>query len=176
MVLIKKIIDLDIDEDIEKMENITIRYASRGIITRKNGDIGIFYMKNKKLYKLPGGGNEGNESFEDTFTREVLEETGCKIEILKCMGYTEELKSHVNFIQISYIYVGKVLEETKKLTLTKKEEVAGGEFIWMSPQQAITMLKDLYNKLKISKFEDNYQQKFVIKRDYKILEEYINNK
>lgn len=34
---------------------------------------------NKGLYVLPGGGVEENESLEDAFCREVLEETGLKV-------------------------------------------------------------------------------------------------
>ena len=40
----------------------------------------------------------------------MLEETGCVVEILEELGITEEYKFQNNFKQISYIYVGKVIE------------------------------------------------------------------
>ena len=44
--------------------------------------IAIFYKSNKNEYKLPGGGMENDENPEEAFKREVLEETGCVVEIV----------------------------------------------------------------------------------------------
>ncbi len=48
---------------------------------------------------------EGNETKENCFKREVLEETGCNVEIISYMGFTEEIKSKMNFIQTSHVFV-----------------------------------------------------------------------
>lgn len=65
------------------MLNPVIRNGARGIVIRQDGKIAIFYKSNKKQYKLPGGGIENNETPEIAFKREVLEETGCNVEIIK---------------------------------------------------------------------------------------------
>ena len=64
-----------------------------------------------------------HENPEDAFYREVAEETGCKVEIIKYLGVTEEYKYKNNFKQISYIFVSKVIEDTQKLNLTQKEKL-----------------------------------------------------
>ena len=112
--LICKITDQDIGETPIEMKNPRLRLGARGIVIREDGKIAVFNKSNKNEYKLPGGGLEGEEEPEEAFKREVLEETGCEVEIIERIGTAEEYKSLDNFKQISYIFVGKVLKDTKK--------------------------------------------------------------
>ena len=79
MNLICKLTDTDIGEKYIETENPQLRLASRGIVIRYDGKIAVFNKSNKNEYKLPGGGVEDDEIPEETFKREVLEETGCII-------------------------------------------------------------------------------------------------
>lgn len=97
--------DKDIGQEPIEMNKHELRLSSRGIVIREDGKIAIFNKSNKNEYKLPGGGIEGNESPEEAFKREVLEETGCVVKIIKKLGTTEEYKSLTNFKQISNIFV-----------------------------------------------------------------------
>ncbi len=173
MELICKIMDEDIGEVSVKMDNPRLRLGARGIVVREDGKIAVFNKSNKNEYKLPGGGLEGEEKPEEAFKREVLEETGCKVEIIKKLGTTEEYKSLNNFKQISYIFVGKVLEDTKQLNVTEKEKDEGAKLIWETPEKALELIIDSYDKLIASKYESVYNTKFVVLRDRKILEKYI---
>lgn len=173
MDLIARITDKEIGEEIVNYEGLLTRVASRGIVLNDNDEIAIFYKKNKNEYKLPGGGMEENETKEECFKREVLEETGCNVEIITYMGYTEEIKSKMNFIQTSHVFISKVVNDTKKLHLTQKETDEGGELIWLSPQVALKSISKCFNELVASKYDSVYSTKFIIKRDKAILEEYI---
>ena len=173
MELICKIMDEDIGEVSVKMDNPRLRLGARGIVVREDGKIAVFNKSNKNEYKLPGGGLEGEEKPEEAFKREVLEETGCKVEIIKKLGTTEEYKSLNNFKQISYVFVGKVLEDTKQLNVTEKEKDEGAKLIWETPEKALELIIDSYDKLIASKYESVYNTKFVVLRDRKILEKYI---
>ena len=51
------------------------RPASRGLII-ENGKVLLTYEKNTDVYMSPGGGREGNETFEDCCIREIREESG----------------------------------------------------------------------------------------------------
>ena len=113
MNLICKITDNDLGLEYNGIENPSLRLGARGIVIRDDGKIAIFNKSNKNEYKLPGGGIEGNEEPKEAFKREVLEETGCVVEILEELGTTEEYKLQNNLKQISYIYVGKVLISKK---------------------------------------------------------------
>lgn len=174
MELICKITDLDIGEELLKMKNPRLRLAARGIVIREDGKIAVFNKSNKNEYKLPGGGIEGEENPEIAFKREAMEETGCEVEIIKELGTTEEYKSLNNFKQISYVYVGKVIKDTKQLHVTEKEKDEGAKLLWETPQKALELITECYNNLIASKYESVYSTKFIVLRDRKILEKYIN--
>ena len=174
MNLICKVTDNDIGEKYEELENPRIRLGARGIIIREDGKIAIFNKSNKNEYKLPGGGIENNESPEEAFKREVLEETGCIVEITDKLGVVEEYRCAINFKQISHIFVGKVIEDTKQLHVTEKEKEEGARLLWETPEKALELIKDCYGKLVDSKYESVYITKIIVVRDRKILEYYLN--
>lgn len=176
MDLICKITDGNIGEKTIKMENPKLRLGARGIVVRDDGKIAVFNKSNKNEYKLPGGGIEEKENKEEAFKREVLEETGCEVEIVDFLGTTEEYKSQNNFKQISYIFVGKVIKDTNHLSVTKKEKDEGAKLLWEAPEEALKLIKECFDKLVPSEYSSIYSTKFVVLRDRKILEYYINNK
>lgn len=173
MELICKITDSDIGELPIEMENPRLRLAARGIVIREDGKIAVFNKSNKNEFKLPGGGLEGDEKPEIAFKREALEETGCEVEIIKELGITEEYKSLDNFKQISYVFVSKVIKDTKILNVTEKEKDEGAKLLWETPQKALELITESYNNLIASKYESVYTTKFIVLRDRKILEKYI---
>ena len=175
MNLICKLTDNDIGEQYIELENPKLRLGARGIVVRNDGKIAIFNKANKNEYKLPGGGIENDEAPEEAFKREVLEETGCIVEIIGKLGITEEYKSQTNFKQISNIFVGKVIQDTKQLNVTQKEKDEGARVLWETPQKALELITDCFGKLVKSDYESVYATKFVVLRDRKILEYYINN-
>ena len=168
-----KITDEDIGEVSKDMNNPRLRLGARGIAIREDGKIAIFNKSNKNEYKLPGGGIEDDENPEEAFKREVLEETGCKVEIINKLGTTEEYKTLDNFKQISYIFVGKVVEDTKQLNVTQKEKDEGAKLIWETPENALKVITESYDKLVASKYESVYHTRFIVLRDRKILEYYM---
>ncbi len=175
MNLICKITDKDIGEQYFETENPKLRLSARGIVVRDDKKIAVFNKDNKNEYKLPGGGIENDENPEEAFKREVLEETGCIVEIVQSLGITEEYKCQSNFKQISNVFVGKVIEDTKHLNVTQKEKDEGARLVWETPQKALELIKDCYGKLIKSNYESVYTTKFIVLRDRKILEYYIKN-
>lgn len=171
--LICKITDEDLGLDVLEMNNPRVRNAARGIVLRDDGKIAIFNKSIKNEYKLPGGGIENNESPEEAFKREVLEETGCYVEIIKKLGITEEYKTRDYYMQKSYVYIGKAVKDTNKLNVTEKEKDEGAKLIWEEPNRALELIKNCYEKLVASKYDSIYSTKFVVLRDRKILEYYL---
>lgn len=170
-----KLTDNDIGEQYIGLENPRVRLGARGIVVRNDGKIAIFNKSNKNEYKLPGGGIENDETPEEAFKREVLEETGCIVEIIEKLGVTEEYKSQINFKQISNVFVAKVIKDTKHLNVTQKEKDEGARLLWETPPKALELITDCFGKLVKSDYESIYATKFVVLRDRKILEHYINN-
>ena len=175
MSLLFKLTDEDFKLTPQEMNNFRIRLASRGIVLREDGKIALQNKSNKNEYKLVGGGMEENEIPQKAFQREVLEEAGCEIEIIQLLGTTEEYKAQSNFKQISYIFVGKVIEDTLQVNFTKKEKDEGAKLIWETPEKALELITDCYDKLVDSDYENVYATKFVVLRDRKLLEFYMNN-
>ena len=167
--------DNDFNLEIKEFNNPMIRYSARGIVYNDKNQIAILNKVNKNEYKLVGGGIEGDEDPTLAFKREVLEESGCKIKIDKCLGIFKEEKSKANFIQISYVYVAHVIEDTKHLNFTQKEIDEGSKFLWLDIKDAISIIKSCENNLKPSKYESVYHTRFVVRRDYEILKYYLYN-
>lgn len=172
--IICELTDKDIGENYSELVEPKIRLGARGIIRRSDGHIAIFNKSNKNEYKLPGGGIEGIEQPEDAFKREALEETGCVIDIVDNIGITEEYKAKQNFKQISYIFIGDVVEDKGNLNLTDIEVASGGRLLWETPARALDLITACYDNIVADDFSI-YITKFVVLRDRKILEYYINN-
>lgn len=173
---IKVIIDEDFGLKSIKLSKPKKRLASRGIVLRDDGKIAIFNKVAKNEYKLPGGGCEPGENPVDTFKREVLEETGCDVEVISELGYTEERKTLKNFQQISYVFVGKVVYDHRILNITEKEKAEGAKLIWVTVNEAFELITKCIEELKDSPYdadEDVYSTKFVVFRDKCILEHYL---
>lgn len=173
---IRILVDEDFGLKSVEYNNPKIRNGARGIIINSEGKIAVFNKVNKNEYKLPGGGIDDGETPEVAFERESLEETGCKIEIIKSLGIIEEHRSLDNFKQISYLFVAKVVNDYHKLSLTKKEKDEGSKLLWVDDIEALRLITNCYDNLKGSKYDNLYHSKFIVMRDRYILEYYINFK
>lgn len=173
---IRILIDEDFGLKSIPFNNPRIRYGARGIVIREDGKIAIFNKTNKNEYKLPGGGIDKEEDIKEAFKREVLEETGCNVEIIDTLGTIEEHKSLDNFKQISYLFVGKVIKDNNQLYLTEKEINEGAKVLWVDKEEGLNLITNCLNELKESKYENLYHSKFIVLRDKYILEYYLKNR
>lgn len=149
-----------------------VRIGARGIIINDSGKIAILFKQKKEEYKLVGGGIEQQEEPMIAFCREALEETGCKIKIIKNLGTIEEHKSQDNFKQISFVYVANVIEDTKETHFTEQEIGEQVKLLWCDLDDAISLIHDSENNLKSSPYDGPlsiYHTKFIVRRDLEIL-------
>ena len=166
--------DFDIKEKIN-VEKSSIRFGARGIVLNDEGKIAIIHKINKNEYKLPGGGIDENEDANIAFKRECEEEIASKVKIIKILGTAEEYKSQENFKQLSFVFVAKKILEYKENNLTEKEKDEGTEYLWLDKFDALEKMKKSLINLKESKYDSIYRTKFMVLRDIRILEYYINN-
>lgn len=82
----------------------------------------------------------------------------------------------MNFKQTSYVYIAKVIENTKVLHLTQKEIDEGSEICWFEPKETLDKICECYNNIKPSKYSSIYSTKIIIKRDMFILQKYLERK
>ncbi len=93
------------------------RLIARAILLDQNGNICLHYLHrddvfgNQWYYETPGGGIEANESIEEGLKRECLEETGCVIEIIACLGVIEDAYNLIGRKNENHYYLCRVLEK-----------------------------------------------------------------
>ena len=85
------------------------RPSVRGIILR-DGKIAMMHSIKYNYYKLPGGGMESGESYEETLIREVREESGLvvKPETIREFGYVRRIENgrfEDIFVQDNYYFI-----------------------------------------------------------------------
>lgn len=138
------------------------RVASRGIVF-KNDKMLAFLKQKTGQYKLPGGGREGEETPEETFTREVLEETGYTIKNIRKLGITKgnTQLSHV-FIAEADKYVGENPDDDEIAEDSKPIEVTPEEFL----EKCGAFLE---------KYKDSMIKYAISSRDYHIVKYYLEN-
>ena len=168
--------DKDFDLEEKELVNPKRRIGARGIVVNENGEIAIFNKQAKNEFKLPGGGIDEGEEPQDAFVREIFEETGCSIKEIECIGYIDEIQSQENFAQHSYVFISKVEKMGKELHLTQKEKDEKAQLLWLKPKEALSKMRDCLNNLQESVYDNVYRSKFMVTRDCKILELFLDSK
>lgn len=165
MKLLKEITDKDICGT-DGISNAEPRIAVRAILLDESGKIALLYMGKFDFYTVPGGGVENEEDLDQALKREVLEETGCKCEIVSALGCISESRILHDFTQISNYYIAKVIGEKGLPQLTQEEIEEQTEVQWYTPKEALNII--------INEKPQLYRDKYVQYRDKIILEEAIN--
>lgn len=153
----------------DKNGSVGKRPSVRGIII-KDGKIAMMHSVKYDYYKLPGGGIEPGESYEDTLIREVREESGLivKANSIREYGYVRRIekgKTEDIFIQGNYYFICDIEDRKveQKLDAYEKEEQFTLEFIL--PEYAIEINKKSLHKEK----EEIQNFRGMIERENKVL-------
>lgn len=158
MKLLKYIEDKPVKDD----KKLWKRFASRAVAFDEEGRMPLEYVSKFDFHKLPGGGIEKDEDEITACKREMKEETGCDVEIIKEIGKVEEYRSKFHLYQTSYCYLGKILSKgTPHFEPDEVEE--GHQLVWMTLDESIEAIKNDRT--------NDYEGKFIQIRDLALLEE-----
>lgn len=121
---------------------ITHRKAARAIIFNADNKVAILYANRDGYHKLPGGGIEGKESWQEALAREALEEVGCQIKIRPVeIGVVEEIRKSHAMHQQSYCGIADVSGQILETALTEDEISDDISSKWTSLDEAIELLQ-----------------------------------
>ena len=141
------------------------REASRGLVFLPNGNILAFLKPKIGQYKLPGGGKEGNETPEETFRREVLEETGYTVKNLRKLGITK------GFTQVSHVFVADV-DKYIGTSMDKGEISEDARPIEVSVGDYLEKCREFLERYREKSDEDSEIKYAITSRDYYIVKHY----
>lgn len=99
-----------------------IRKAVRTILLNSSGECALLSVTKENYFKLPGGGIELGEDIESALRREVKEEVGADIDIVKEVGIIVEYRIKDKRLQISYCYLSYLSGEIGETSYDTKEK------------------------------------------------------
>lgn len=141
------------------------RDTARAILLDNEGQVFLLNVSKHSYHKIPGGGLNEGEDTKQALDRELMEEIGCKAEILAELGAVIEYRDFEDggLIQKSYCYFAKQIGEQFAPKL-EEDELAEGifEIKAKSIDDAISLLT--HDK------PDNLEGKFILKRDIAFLQ------
>lgn len=165
MKLLATITDKEVfGKEIEFNGKCSLRAAARAIVLDKNKNIAILHAKNYGFHKLPGGGIEKGENKEKALERELKEEIGCRVGIVKELGKIIEIKKECGQRQTSYCYVAKISDRCDSNLTEEEKNNLGIKVIWVKLDKAIRIFEE-------DKPEE-YTAKFIRCRDLIFLKEF----
>lgn len=145
-------------------DNFYKRRAARAIVFDEKGRIYLLHMSNYSYHKLPGGGIDEGEDVSTALYRELFEEIGCPAEITGEVGEIRELRSEMEWDQLSYCYVARQNGELQPTHLEPSEIEQGAKTVVVgSIDEAIELLK--------KDTPTDYEGKFIQQRDILFLQE-----
>lgn len=144
--------------------NFRKREASRAVLLDGNNRVYLLKVSKHGYHKLPGGGIDHGEEIKKALERELMEEVGCKAEILAELRAIVEYRDYEDggLEQISYCYLARQTGEQVESALEEGELEEG-----MFEVKANTI--DEAIALLTSDRPDNLEGQFIKKRDLAFL-------
>ena len=140
------------------------RQAARAVLFDKDGRVYLLKMSTYNYHKLPGGGVNNGESFEDAVRRELLEEVGCPADVSTELGEIVEYRNDEKMEQHSYCYIAHQSGNLIETALEESESEEGAETV--SAHTIDEAIKFLENDQ-----PTNYEGHFIQMRDLRFLRE-----
>lgn len=140
------------------------REAARAVLVDESGQVYLLNVSKHGYHKLPGGGIDEGESAEQALMRELMEEVGCRADIITALGGIVEFRGYDDggLRQTSYCYLARQVGEQQESAL-EEGELDEGMFEVMAEDIDVAI------ELLSSDKPDNLEGKFIQKRDLYIL-------
>ena len=135
--------DIVQDAPVVDTANYRKREAARAVVIDDDGKVALLRVGADNYHKLPGGGIDEGENIQDALERELLEEIGCKAEVLNEVGAIIEYRDEVELFQTSYCFTAKQIGEKGEPDFTEHELNRQFSIVWAENiDDAIAILDD----------------------------------
>lgn len=141
------------------------RGAARAVLLDNDGQVYLLNVSKHSYHKLAGGGIDEGEDIKQALERELMEEVGCKAELLAELGTVIEYRNYDDggLEQTSYCYLARQIGEQVESAL-EEGELAEGMF-----EIKAKSIDDVISLLSEDK-PDNLEGHFIQKRDLAFLQ------
>lgn len=162
--------DADIfpDEKISGATKYEDRLAVKVILSDKDNRLALVGTKHRLL---PGGGVNPHEGDDDAAKREIREEVGCEIKVIREIAKTEEFREKIGRHQYTRFLLAEVVGEKGTPQTTQSDE-QGIVIEWCTLAEAITLLEKQKEEIP---FEE-YNACFNVRTHLKVLKEFQASK
>lgn len=127
------------EDDLTQDDLSNVHYHSSRAIIQDKEKVLLLYSRAGNFYMLPGGRIEENESPEACVVRELLEETGYHIKVVKESVMIQEHYSSSNWN--THFFLCQLSNGQKEaVAWTSEEEALDIKELWLDPYDAITLL------------------------------------
>jgi 8-oxo-dGTP pyrophosphatase MutT (NUDIX family) len=134
--------EIDIFSDDISIEDANLenhRIACRGIVKKDDLYLMVF-IKEMGIFTFPGGGLEDGETQEECAKREIMEETGIKIKVLKKkVSITEYF---VESVWTNNYFICEYIEGGFDRNLTEEEKSIGMETVWKTIDEVMDIFEN----------------------------------
>ena len=131
-------------EKLDKALSVRPRVLALAVIRREDGALllshGVDVGKNNEVFYRPlGGGVDYGENSRDTVKREMMEETGCEVEVGELLEFVENIFTYEKRLghEVIFLYETKFVD--KKLYERESFEVVDskgvGKAVWRTKEQ-----------------------------------------
>lgn len=107
------------------IKNFKYRYVARAVVVTPENEIVTVSTTEWGTYLIPGGGIEGMETILEATIREVKEETGYDVEVIRPLGnlsvYVPDNDSHKGRISKTFTYLMRAVGEKGETMYTEDE-------------------------------------------------------
>lgn len=140
-------------EKLDKALSVRPRVLALAVIQREDGALllshGVDVGKNNEVFYRPlGGGVDYGENSRNTVKREMLEETGCEVEVGRLLGFVENIFEFEKRIghEVIFLYEARFVDESlyKQESFQVVDSKGVGEAVWRTPQQIQNAGEKLY--------------------------------
>lgn len=137
-----------------------IHVAMKGLVVKDGKFLALQQKADDKIWwDLPGGRMKYGEEPENVLSREIFEETGLKIEILKQLGTWYFFRSSDNSQVICFTFLCRPVSERIELDKNPDEEEEIVSCRWVTPEEFLNNSEALMPHESLKKIINDYYNK-----------------